>query len=373
MQAGLRTVQPAAPVPPVLREVRDVDGDVLNQPAEALTEAERIAHLKEVMGDPVPGADVFAGAIRAQCGVLYDRHVAPLMAAHWPEAVGAKDGKKLRFLARNLYASAPFTVLFCSQNPPAIIRFATSMGSTLGLSPSGLNKGASFALKLFSQVFNADDQRRIVQIAAFIATIDHAFDHYMDELSPKERERRIKGLLDGSWEPNHGSLKLTRALQVEMSRDISPEDQAVYDAALARVVEWVESEVAGMEGEADPHGLCHRLAGVEGTIDGLIFPVHRYAGEGARQWMYDVSLYVQMMDDWIDYEADRRDIRPTPVIEGKWTLGVIKDKWEDTLRGIEALARDAGMESESYQSFVREAYRYMMHDVMDAMVNGVAA
>jgi hypothetical protein len=128
-----------------------------------------------------------------------------------------------------------------------------------------------------------------------------------------------------------------------------------------------------MTGVADPSGLGWRLAGVLGTIDGLIFPVHRYAKENARRWMYDVSLYTQMMDDWIDFEADRRDIRTTPVITGKWTIPVLRAKWVDTVKGVEGLAQHAGLDTPATQALVRDAYVYMMHDVMHAMIHGVAA
>ncbi len=345
----------------------------LDLPAKDIDPEERIRRLEEMIGIPATHAGIFAEAIRAHTHKLYDKYVEPLFAAHWPDKLDSADAKKLRFLACNLYAAAPYTVLFCAERPHWLIKLATGTGSLLGLSPRGLNKGAAFAMKLFGAAFPERDHRRIVYIAAFIATIDHAFDHYMDDVEPVERERRIKGLLDGTWDPDHGALKLTRAIQVAMSTDLNDTERPIFDAALARVVEWVESEVQGMTGIEDPRGLCHRLAGVEGTIDGLIFPVHRYAGEHARQWMYDVSLFVQMMDDWIDYEADLKDIRPTPVIAGKWNLGVIRQKWEDTTRGVEQLAAEGGMSSPAYQQFVREAYVCQMRDVMDAMIHGVAA
>ena len=122
-----------------------------------------------------------------------------------------------------------------------------------------------------------------------------------------------------------------------------------------------------MLGEPDPSGLGHRLAGVEGTIDGLLFPVVRYAGEGARAWMYDVSLFVQVMDDWFDAEADARDRRDTPVTTGRWTLVDVAAAWHRSADGIETLVRASGLDSPRYVRFVRAAYVLMMHEVMEAM------
>jgi len=342
-------------------------------PAERLDEPFRLDALRAIMGERPMEAKVFADAIRARCRALWDLHVAPLVDAHWPEAHAGRDEKKIRFLTVNLYAAAPFTVIFCAKQPPFVVRLASAIGKGLSLDVPTLHKGGAFAMRVFSSTFSQADQRRIVLIAAFIAAVDHAFDHYMDGVEPKERERRIKGLLDGTWEPDTAPFQLVRAIRVAMAEGIPSSQQPVFDAAMDRVKEWVESEVFGMTGIEDPKGLGWRLAGVEGTIDGLIFPVHTYAGEGARQWMYDVSLYTQMMDDWIDYEADKADIRTTPVITGAWTLADIQKKWGDTISGIEGLARASGLDTPKTQAFVRDVYVYMMHDVMHAMIHGVAA
>jgi hypothetical protein len=352
-----------------IQEVQDLD----LLPASAISAADRIRLLKEMIGNPSPEAGFFPSALQEHTRELWARHVEPIFEAHWPEGFAGQDFKKLRFLTCNLYASAPYTVLFCSDRAPRMIRWATSMATSFKMSPETLHRGASVILKLFSNFSSGVDHRRIVMISAFISTIDHAFDHYMGDLSPKEREARIKGLLGGTWEADHGSLKLTRALQVAMSEDIPDDDRPAFDAAIERVVEWCESEVAGLMGMPDPQDLGHRLAGVEGTIDGLIFPVYKYAGATARKWMYDVSMFTQMMDDWIDFEADSQDVRETPVISGKWNLRMIREKWVETETGIIELAKEAGLTEPTYLNFVRDSYSYMMCQVMDAMADGVAA
>jgi len=348
--------------------------------ASSLSDAERIGRLKRAVGASNPAVQPFTDAIRAVVFENYDRYVMPLVRAHWPELASDPFGKKLRFLACNLYASAPYTVLFCSRRRPFAISAAVRAGDGLRLPTRALSFAGSAAVRLVGRFSLETEHRRIILISAFIAAIDHAFDHCMEGIEPHERERRIKGLLAGTWSPDSEPdpkkrlpLALTRALQLAMADGITGEDLVVFEAALARVVEWCESEVKGMTGVPDPRGLGHRLAGVEGTIDGLIFPVHRYAGEDARQWMYGVSMVTQMLDDWIDYADDSRDIRTTPVITGTWTFEVVEAKWRETIAGIEGLARDNGARSERYVSFIRDAYVSMMNEVMDAMINGIAA
>jgi hypothetical protein len=140
-----------------------------------------------------------------------------------------------------------------------------------------------------------------------------------------------------------------------------------FERAMEHVTGWIRAEVRAMCGEPDPTGLGHRLAGVEGTIEGLLFPVARYADEGTRAWMVDVSLFVQVLDDWFDYEVDARSDRATPVTTGAWTFADVAATWRRTTAGIEALVRASGLSSPRYVRFVREAYVLMMHEVMVAM------
>lgn len=353
--------------------------------ADLPSEADRRATLLEIMGQAPANADAVPSAIRAVVDRTYDRSVVPLIEKHWPATLPGGDeaatGAKLRFLACSLYGSAPYTVLFCAENRPFIFRAGTRAAS-LPVAPTALlPAGAKWALSMFSRFGDTQAQRRIVLIGAFIATIDHAFDHTMDDVAPKERSRRVRGLLEGTYVPDDDDkgapLRLTRALQLAMCEGISDADRQVFDQAMARVVEWCESEVLGLTGVPDPKGLSHRLAGVEGTIDGLVFPVHRHAGESVRRWMYDVSWFVQMMDDWLDVEKDIVDKRETPVITGAWNEQSLRRKWDDTVAGLEALALAAGpsggKRKDAFVAMVRDAYVSMMHDVRRAMSDGIAA
>jgi hypothetical protein len=348
--------------------------------ADSISEEERISRLRAMTGPSVAAVAPFTDAIRSVVFRSYDAHVLPIIRATWPEVLEQPFGRKLRFLACNLYASAPYTVLFCARRKPLAIALAARAGDVLQLPGPALSRAGGAAMQLLGRFSLAQEHRRIILISAFIAAIDHAFDHCMGDLQPTDRERRIKGLLAGTWKPSEepqrdrsAPLALTRALQEAMAEGIEGQDRVVFEAAMSRVIEWVESEVKGMTGVPDPRGLGHRLAGVEGTIDGLIFPVHRYAGEQARQWMYTVSMYTQMIDDWIDYADDARDVRTTPVITGTWTFEVIEQTWRETVAGIEALARDGGAKGHRYVGFVRDAYVTMMNEVMEAMIVGLAA
>lgn len=328
--------------------------------------AERVDAVRALLGEADPASRALAVGIRRVARRQFQRAVEPLVDVAWPAVRRAPFYDKLRIGACDLYASAPYTALFCSANPPAMVRLATAVGGRLPLSLSALARLGGGAVTAFGRFGPQAPQRRIALIAAFIVCVDHALDHGMSD-PPARRGERLEAVLAGRSPADSEVLALSRALAVEMGAGLRGEERASFERAMARVREWIRAEVRAMCGEVDPRGLGHRLAGVEGTIDGLLFPVERYAGEETRRWMYDVSLFVQVLDDWFDWEADAKDQRPTPVTEGRWRFDDLSAAWRGSVEGLEALVRASGPRSDRYVELVREAYVGMMRDVMEAM------
>ena len=88
--------------------------------------------------------------------------------------------------------------------------------------------------------------------------------------------------------------------------------------------------------------------------------------------MYDVSMFIQMMDDYLDLEKDIDEGRTTPVMSGEWTFDGIAALWRQTVSGIEALTRAGGLTAPHYVRFVREAYVLMLREVLEGMASGIA-
>lgn len=343
-----------------------------------IPEAERLRMLRALMGEKDHAIVAFPEAIRAITFRDHDRWVKPLYQEHWPDALTGRTDRKLRFLTCNLYATAPYTVLFSSPRPPFAVRLLRELGVGIGLSPASLARWAGRATRLCAALLDDDTRRRIVQIASFIAAVDHVFDHCMQGVVAEERGRRMRALIDGGWTPDDtvphaGAFRFLRALYLQMSAGISGDDAAVYAIATSRLREYFDAEVKAMTGVPDPTGLEWRMAGVLGTIEGLVFPVWRFAGEQARAWMYGVSLFVQVMDDWIDLDKDLLELRPTPMTTAYWSERSLEDTWRATLAGIEALAKSSGVDDDRYLTFVRETYRFMAIEVAEAMGGGGAA
>ncbi len=333
---------------------------------------QRVALMRELVGDATPEARPLISGLRELTHHSFDRWVMPLVNAHWPGVLTEPFGLKLRLGSCNLYAAAPYTVLLCAPDRPLFFRVLSGLGNGLPLPAATLANLAGMATKLLAWAPGYQPiHRRIILIAAFITTIDHCFDHLMTE-PPPERGRLIKRLIDGHWRPTRPWLRLARALRDEMCRDLAVPERQPFADAMRTLHLWVDSEVASLEGAEDPTGLGHRLAGVQGAIDGLLVPVKRFADHRARAWMIDVSLFVQMLDDWIDLEGDLKAGLRTPVAQGHWTYEEIARAWHRTVVGLDRLAHSAGLESPRYVGLLRGAYTLMLRDVVDGMADHTA-
>lgn len=346
--------------------------------AVTMTDAERAAVVRQILGTVDNALKPFPDGIRKVVFERHDRFVRPLIDKHWPESLQERAGQKLRFLTCNLYATAPYTVLFSAPNPPWPVALSRVVGSGLRLHPAILSGLAGLTARAVGTILPESTERRILVTAAFIATIDHVYDHCFDGVEPRERGRRMHGLLDGSWAPDAttphaGAFRLVRALHDAMADGIdNDEDRAQLARALSTLREYIDAEVKAMTGVPDPSGRAWRMAGVRGTIDGLVFPVWRFCGEQARRWMYDVSLFVQVLDDFLDAARDVHDIRPTPILSGAWDETTLQQIWQQTIDGIVGLAKDSGITDDNWIQLVRETYRMMAIETAEAMGAGPA-
>jgi hypothetical protein len=330
---------------------------------------ERVALMRRLVGDADPSVRPLTRGLQALTHRSYDRWVMPLIRTHWPALTAEPFGLKLRLVTCNLYGSAPYTVLLCAPHRPLFFQVVSRIANALPLPLPGLARLGQISLEMLDRLPGYDPiHRRIILVAAFIATIDHCFDHLMDE-PPTERGRRICQLIDGHWQPTTAPLRLARALRDEMGRDLAVDERQPYADAMRTLHRWVNSEVAALEGVNDPTGLGHRLAGIEGAIDGLLVGVRRYTGDEARAWMIDVSLFVQMLDDWIDLEGDLESGLRTPVAQGLWTYEDIAEAWHRTVSGLEELVRSAGLTAPHYVDLLRETYILMLREVVEGMAD----
>jgi hypothetical protein len=98
-----------------------------------------------------------------------------------------------------------------------------------------------------------------------------------------------------------------------------PADRAALDEVLVAVERWVDGEVASVTGAPDPTGTAHRMAGVTGSMDLLVWAVDGYLGDVERDFLVRIAELGQIVDDWLDLDKDAEQGRRTPASSGHWT------------------------------------------------------
>jgi len=331
-----------------------------------------LAWIDRMVGARPPYARKMVDAIVGVGERLWDRNIGPVSRGVPRAELSPKVLRKLRFLTCNLYAAGALTSLLLSRRRPPLFAPLALTKHLAGLGPEPLAAITRLCFPALGRFVLRPECERVVAVGAFIAAIDHAFDHGLGQWAPAERGRRLHLILSGAWRPEDGFLRFVYELRGLMERGLDGPEQGRYQAALDQCHAWVDAEVASFTGVPDPRGLSHRMAGVEGTIAGIAFPLGDFLDEPARDWMLSASLFVQMFDDWVDREQDAADLRETPALTGVWRDVEVEAQWRRTVLGLEQLARASDLGRPAFVAVVRATYSEAMYAVMRAMVVGLA-
>ncbi|MCP4502799.1 MAG: hypothetical protein GY822_22905 [Deltaproteobacteria bacterium] len=341
---------------------------------EGLRGAERIAAIEKLIGLPSddPVMRGLPDAVRAETSRYWDLYVEPLIDEHWPEVRDTKFYAKFKIGAQKVYAPAPYTVVVLSKKRPLAVRVMNVVTRTFRLSTRIIIKGLATLLPWYTSKRMRKENRRIVIMAAFIALVDEAFDSHLDDVPLAERGPLLQGILDGDIEPPTQSFALVQAFRFALDEGTTAEESAELRRAMTGCVAWGEAEIRRFQGEPDEEGLCHRGVGIRTGIDGLAWTVRDYITESEWQWMYDVSHFIQLLDDWIDLEKDLEEGVRTPVAEGHWTLQDVEKHFAETIDRIAEVAKENGETYEPYLQLARDSYRFQVQDLLQNMAHGIA-
>lgn len=328
--------------------------------------------VRSIIGHPDPRSAGLPMALRRETRRYWRRYVEPLISRHWPEVRETPFYRKFQIGAQNVYAPAPYTVVVVSPHRPLVLRVFNRVCSALRLPRGFIVFGMKLMLPVFAWLLLRRENHRIVRMAAFIALVDEAFDNHMDDIAPAERGALLRKVLRGEAPPPNKPFALVRALRVALEEGASDDEKQELERAMEGCVAWGEAEVRNMLGEPDPDGLCHRKVGILTGIDGLAWTVRRHVGAREHGWMYDVSEFIQMLDDWVDLEKDAREGLTTPAHTGVWTLESIQRAFDHTSDTVADIVRDNGERYEPYVALARDSYRYQVADLLGLMLKGVA-
>jgi len=361
--ASARPPEETAPLSVVTRDL-----------TEGLRGDERAKAIEAIIGLPSddPLLRGLPDAVRRETSRYWDEFVEPLITEHWPEVRDTKFYAKFKIGAQKVYAPAPYTVVVLSKKRPLTVRLMNHMTRWLRLPASFILRGLSRLLPWYTSKRMAKENRRILLMAAFIALVDEAFDSHLDDVPLDERGPLLQGILDGDVEPPTKSFALVQAFRNALDEGTTEEESRELKAAMDGCVAWGEAEIRRFRGEPDDEGLCHRGVGIRTGIDGLAWTVRDYITQSEWNWMYDVSHFIQLLDDWIDLEKDLEEGVRTPVAEGNWTLDDVKEHFDRTIARIGDIAEENGETYPAYVQMARDSYRFQVQDLLQNMIHGIA-
>jgi hypothetical protein len=325
-----------------------------------------------IIGEPTREHAGLPAALRRETAHHWRRTVEPLIEAHWPEVRQTPFYRKFQIGAQQVYAPAPYTVVVVCRRRPRLMRWLDRAAAWLRLGGPGLTRSMGWLLPLYTRLRLRRENRRIALMAAFIALADEVFDHHLEHVPVDERAAFWRGLLEGTRAPDGPALSLLRALVDGCYDGCDEAERAELEKAFEGCARWGEAEVARTRGDVDPTGLAHRTTGILTGIDGLAWTVRRHISDDERAWMYAVSEFIQVLDDWVDAAKDARERCYTPVHSGTWTDQTVRDQWDATRRQIGEVVAQNGVRHPPLVQLARDAYTWQVQDLLGHMLSGVA-
>ncbi len=351
------------------------------------TGAARLAALVEVIGEPHPAfsSQGLLDAVGREADRNWQRYVEPLVEASCPGLRSTRAYQKIRIAALDFFACGPYFALILGRRRPWALRLLTVTARVLRWDRACLSRRLALGLPLYARARLSSEGRRIALGTAFTGVVDEALDHGLADLAPARRIELIRqavragraGIGDGSPRSGHpsgdGNLSLIGALCTALAEGLSPAEETELSEILEGCLAWAEAELARLEARPDPTGLGHRGAGIEAGTRGLAWTVKSWVGPSERDWMRSVSTFMQMLDDWVDLEADLARGERTPVAEGVWTLEGIEARFRETTEAIVAIAERNGEHYPPFLELLRDSYVHRIRVLLQKMISGEAA
>ena len=157
------------------------------------------------------------------------------------------------------------------------------------------------------------NRKKIIFAGAFLMLVDNV----VDNIFTHNKKDRLKDIMFGHT-PVDGKLKLLRTISGDL---IS------MGADLRSIPEWAEAEDKNCGGIQDPEGLCFRKYGISYSVDLMLWTIS--GNDREKEMLEKAALLVQMTDDVLDIDDDKKNRVNTPAIEGTWNEKTIKKQFID--------------------------------------------
>lgn len=164
-------------------------------------------------------------------------------------------------------------------------------------------------LKIGSNFFKK--RKKIIFISAFITLVDEI----VDNIFLKNKEKQLKSVIY-STEKVKWKLKILRyisSILIKMNIDLKP------------IIYWAKEEDKKLKWDKDPQWLEFRKFWIDYGNELVKLAINANSEE--EKILKKISLLIQMLDDVIDIEIDKKKWIMTPAIKGIWNEETIKKEF----------------------------------------------
>ncbi|MCA9515811.1 MAG: hypothetical protein KC635_12775 [Myxococcales bacterium] len=301
------------------------------------TPQRRRALLHGVVGVPAPWSEAVAKTLTGVALRDWDDEVAPLIARHWPEAKGAGLVERLRGEACHLHAPRAFLALLVSAHRPPVLQAVALLERVPAARVKEYARAARVGFGLLRRAAMRDQSRRTTLAAALVAVLGVGHDADAD----------LASLLDLSWRPDRGPLRVARELLIKLESGLSL-------GARERFLPVADSLAALPAGPAE--------AAATATATVLAAGLEEHLDASSRRFLVAAARATRLAFAWNAREAADGDATDKP------TLVDVDAAWQDALAQLVRAARDGGLGSDAARELVTGLERRLASDAIDAFV-----
>ena len=339
---------------------------------------ERLDDLRDVIGEPRPGAAIVPERIWEVLEARYERVVGPLIERTWPPDKDPENREhflgKSRFIARRYASLAYVPVALAAASPLRSIPLAgtlqrLTLGTALGVAEPLVTRASASLVPVFLAAAPID-ARTADLLAGLCTAYDQQFDDWAGDVDPVDRHHHIERLFRdpeaAAPGPEPASTALTRALLVELRAGLGERYEELADLGCEASAAEMRVEL----GEPDPESLSHRRAAAEGTVDAMMLqsdPSSRRSGNGCVTSRCSPSSPTTGSTPRPTWTCARP--RCSPARSGS---PEIEARWAELLAGSGSMLRACGISEPRMAELVEDGVRYVLWSGIDGMDRRIA-
>ena len=207
--------------------------------------------------------------------------------------------------------------------------------------------------------------------------IDELFDNRMNEISVEKRVEKLTRILSFKlYKRNEKKMDnpaiLLNQIVYELRQSCDEKNKIEFEHVIKMFIDCAKAETNRIKGKKDPENLCHRMKPIRASVKILCFATGIKITKREQNFMINVAILVQMIDDWVDRKKDKRNCKNTPVLNGIWTKKIIMKQNKKCTNLLFEILKESHKESNMTNIFI-ESFNYQIRNLAKRMEKGNVA